>query len=149
MTEEVLDDELVVGKEEGAARLYDVNALWIAVFLGSGLAGGALLAINARRLGNAIAEPIAIGVATTALGIGLGFALPELPAIGNSCVQLGLLYAYFRVSTQHRAIGTHLAAGGELASRWKAAGIGLAAGALLFGLLFAWAFLFPEAALEG
>ncbi len=59
------------------ARVFTAQHVAIATFLGSGLAGGVLLALNERRLGgSSAANHIAVGIAVTVATVVLSWVIP-------------------------------------------------------------------------
>lgn len=115
-------------------KLFTMAGVGWAAFLGSPLAGGILLAANARRLGNrALAQRQILATAlVTLVSIVLYAAvnIPEAaavpPVLVHAVVIAGLAgtIVYAR-HTQRAAVDAHRAAGGALQSNWRAAGIGL------------------------
>jgi hypothetical protein len=124
--------------------LFDSTSVAIATFLGSPVAGTGLMALNYKRLGkknNAIAT-LAIGVAVTGVAIAFGGRIAPYATTG---VAVGLLAATLNAarSLQGATVEQHLQRGGQLGSRWAAAGLGLillvviAGGALLVAFPYA------------
>lgn len=108
-----------------SVKLYDCEAVGIAAFIGSPLAGATLMAMNEHRLGRTprVVMTMLVGLAATgalfAVSIltqgtirGLGFAIP-------------LLVRYWAKVSQGDDVTKHVAAGGPLGSKWIAAGVGL------------------------
>ena len=143
----ILDDDLAAGPAATSSHpLYDQRAVTIATLLGSSLAGGLLMTLNARRLGlPAPNRPLLVCFAFLFVGAVASAFLPEqVPPIVYTLVILAAVVAYFD-RTQQAAIALHRARGGKLESRWRAAGIGGAflLGFLLLGML---AFVFVDLA---
>jgi hypothetical protein len=114
--------------------LFDSTAVGIATFLGSPVAGTGLMALNYKRLGkknNAIAT-LAIGVAVTGVAIAFG---GRIAAYATTGVAFGLFLATLNVarSLQGPTVEQHVERGGQLGSRWAAAGLGLILLAVIFG----------------
>ncbi|WP_446901248.1 hypothetical protein [Burkholderia sp. YIM B11467] len=117
-----------------SARLFTMAGVGWASFLGSPLAGGILLAANARRLGNrALAQRQILATALVTLVSVLLYAAAELPetaAVPHALVHVVVIaglagtIVYAR-HAQGAAVAAHRAAGGALHSNWRAAGIGL------------------------
>jgi hypothetical protein len=123
-----------------AYSLFDSRAVALATFLGSPLAGCAIMAVNYNRLGNSASAVRAVvaGFVSTGLLLYLSFStdsglLHVLPLL------LMLLMIWIAKGLQGDDVEQHVRQGGKLASRWWAAGIGLAAMAVL--LLVVWACL--------
>ena len=123
-----------------AYSLFDSRAVGLATFLGSPLAGWAVMAVNYSRLGNSAAAVRAVvaGIVSTGLLLYLSFStdstlLHLLPFL------LMLLMLWIAKGLQGDDVEQHVRQGGKLASRLSAAGIGLAAMAVL--LLVVWACL--------
>ncbi|HGL6714469.1 hypothetical protein NTJ56_20135 [Burkholderia contaminans] len=115
-------------------KLFTMAGVGWAAFLGSPLAGGILLAANARRLGNrALAQRQILATALVTLvsivlyaGVNIPEAAAVPPVLVHAVVIAGLAgtIVYAR-HTQRAAVDAHRAAGGALQSNWRAAGIGL------------------------
>jgi hypothetical protein len=117
--------------------LFDYSAVGLAAFLGSPLAGAVLMAINYRRLRNsqAAAWILFVGAAATGLLIWVSirtsfFALKFLPLV----FLLGMIW--LAKVLQGDAVERHVRQGGQLASGWTAAGVGVAG--LVLVLLVTW-----------
>jgi hypothetical protein len=115
-------------------KLFDSTSVGIATLLGSALAGATLMAINYRRLGKATEAVIAMIIAAAAMAIVIGVG-SWVPATASSAVAILLVVLTRSIANQVQgaAIERHVNEGGELASRWKAAGVGLVWLALIFG----------------
>ncbi len=115
-------------------KLFTMAGIGWAAFLGSPLAGGILLAANARRLGHrALAQrQILVTALVTLVSIVLYAAadVPETAAVPHALVHAVVIaglagtIVYAR-HAQREAVDAHRAAGGALQSNWRAAGIGL------------------------
>ncbi|HIH2750038.1 hypothetical protein L3V59_28795 [Burkholderia aenigmatica] len=115
-------------------KLFTMAGVGWAVFLGSPLAGGILVAANARRFGNrALARRQMLATAlVTLVSIAL-YAVVDIPE--TTVVQHALVHAVviaglagtivYARRAQGAAVAAHRAAGGALQSNWRAAGIGL------------------------
>jgi hypothetical protein len=120
-------------------RLYDAGSVGIATLLGSPLAGAVVMAINYHRLGRkGAAWGCFFGtlIGTVAL-LAIGALLPE--SFARPALALGPLIAMWWVAQglQGGAIVEHTSIRhGQLASRWKAAGIGLIGLVLILGIVF-------------
>jgi hypothetical protein len=119
------------------AKLYDAGSVGLATFLGSPLAGSVIMALTYRRLGqpSAAVKAVVIGVVATAALVGVGFLVP-MGALQTG-VGIGALIAMIQLAKrlQGPAVEAHTRAGGRLASRWAAAGIGLLALVAICGVL--------------
>ena len=108
-------------------ELYDFRGVSIATVLGSPAAGSVLLAMNYRRLGRsgeAVAS-VVLGILGTLAIMVLAYLLPtKTPSV---LFWLPPIYVMTLLSKslQGPAIAAHTSAGGRLASRWKAAGVGV------------------------
>ncbi|VWD31997.1 hypothetical protein BLA18112_06134 [Burkholderia lata] len=115
-------------------KLYTMAGVGWAAFLGSPLAGGILLAANARRLGQrALAQrQILVTALVTLVSVVLYAAvdIPETAAVPHALVHAVVIAGlagtiFYARHTQRAAVDAHRAAGGALQSNWRAAGIGL------------------------
>ena len=107
--------------------LYSPQAVGLATFLGSPIAGGIIMAMNYRRLGRLASGRIAIvgGLIATAALVGLGFALPEhSPAFLTAILPFLVMFQVAK-QLQGEAVERHRRSGGKIASMWKASAIGL------------------------
>ena len=104
--------------------LFDAGSVWLATFLGSPLAGGALMAINDRRMGKDFSRPALNAAGIAALTFLVAFTMPGWAATG---VTIGSIFAMKAMaeSMQGAAVNEHVRLGGRKDSRWTAAGIGL------------------------
>jgi hypothetical protein len=107
-------------------NLFDSTSVAIATLLGSPIAGTGLMALNYRRLGkkNAAITTLAIGIAATGVAIAFG---NRVPPYATTAVAVGLLAATLSTarSLQGETVKQHVLRGGQLGSRWAAAGLGL------------------------
>jgi hypothetical protein len=118
-------------------ELFDANAVFLAALLGSPVAGGILMAINYKRLGKggAAVGAIVMGIGVTAIAALAGYFTPGTYAAGIS-VAFVVAMKGLAQAMQGKAVEHHEQLGGELASRWAAAGVGLVMLAVLSGVLF-------------
>ncbi len=118
-------------------KLFDSNAVAIATFFGTPVAGGALMALNYRRLGQGqkAAITLMITMALTALVILVAWNLPQGASLP---IGLALLFGmrWSARSLQGDAIKNHIERGGQLASKGIAFGVGAAAFAVIFLAVF-------------
>lgn len=125
-----------------ARALHSPESIGMATFLGSPLAGAALLAINERRVGRPrdAWKALAVGVGVTAALLALSAALPaSMPSGAFGGVSIGLAIGartfakdWFRKATESGHVGEV-----RYITRWAAAGVGLVSVALVMGALFA------------
>jgi len=117
--------------------LFDANAVALATFFGSPVAGASLMALNDRRLGHARRAVITLvlAVAATALVILLGWNIPQGFSVP---IAIGLVIGMQRtaVSVQGAAVEDHLQRGGRLGSKWPAFGMGMAFLVGIFAVIF-------------
>ncbi|WP_423393458.1 hypothetical protein [Burkholderia sp. LMG 21824] len=115
-------------------KLYTMADVGWAALLGSPLAGGILLAANARRLGHrALARrQILVTALVTLVSIGLyaAVAIPETSVVPHALVHAVVVAGlagtiFYARHAQRAAVDAHRAGGGALQSNWRAAGIGL------------------------
>jgi hypothetical protein len=117
--------------------LYSVNAVGLASFLGSVLAGAVLMAINYRRIGEPARATYAIilGILGTVASIGIALVLPDrVPSAAIVVPQLFAMIAIAR-AMQGPMLERHVQQGGKIASMWKAAGIAMLFFIVLFGAI--------------
>ncbi len=114
-------------------KLYDRKSVVLATFLGSPLAGGWLMALNYRRLGDrrTFWTCLILSLVGTAALIAVGAILPDkTPSLPFAIAGIIAMAAIAKLQAPQIDEHTRLR-GGQLASRWKAAGIG----ALFFVLI--------------
>jgi hypothetical protein len=133
-----------------AYTLFDANAVSLATFFGSPVAGASLMALNDRRLGRArrAVTTLVLAVAVTALVILLGWNIPQGFSVP---IAIGLVVAmrYIAQSQQSAAVEDHLQRGGRLGSKWSAFGVGMAFLAGIFAVIFLLVFIPTYTANEG
>jgi hypothetical protein len=120
-----------------ACTLFDVNAVALATLLGTPVIGGALMAINYWRLGQACRAmtTLAVAVVVTGLVILVGWNLPQGLSFPVALV-LVFLTKYSAQSLQGATLKKHVEQGGRVGSKGLAAGIGLAFAVLLVAVGF-------------
>ena len=115
-------------------KLYQVNQIGIAAFIGAPIAGCWFMAKNFTRLGDSARGIwwLIGGTIATAIAIGIGFVLPE--NFPSQFIAIGYLVALIQLakSTQGEALAKHKAAGGEFGSWGEVVGMSLL---FLIGLL--------------
>jgi hypothetical protein len=107
--------------------LYDTTTVGVATFLGSALAGSAVMALNYKRLGRSSTAwlTLGVGVLVTGLLVASGFFLPSGP--WDTGIGIGLLIGTIRLANnlQRGLVDAHRQAGGKVGSRWVGAAIGI------------------------
>ena len=120
-------------------KLYKVSGIGIATLVGTILAGGYLMAVNHRRLGNADkAKSTLVYSFLTFVGIlVIAFLIPEDMSIPDTVFTVAQVVAMVAIAKQwfEQPIIAHRANGGLMASNWKAFGISLLF-MIVLGLLF-------------
>ena len=119
--------------------LYSIWAVVLATVLGSPVAGGVLLAINCKRLVQpTIVQPVFLLTLVLTIGfVLLGRLLPDDQQLLEAVLvglQVFIVY-FFSVRLQGRAIAAHVRNGGQIASYWSAAAIGIGCGLALLWIL--------------
>jgi hypothetical protein len=124
-----------------AFKLFDANAVAIATFLGSPVAGSILMAINYRRLGKggSAAVAVVLGVVSTAAAVVLGYFVPTTFTTAVAVILVVTMRSVAQ-ALQGSAVKQHVGHGGSLGSKWAASGVGLiflvvVAGAIFGGIL--------------
>lgn len=119
-------------------KLFDSVSVAIAAFLGTPLAGATLMAINYRRLGKAKSATWAMVTAAAVMALVAVFGR-WIPAWAGTAFGISMVVANKGLadSLQGPAVQEHVRDGGELGSRWKAAGIGLLWLAVICASVFA------------
>ena len=128
-----------------AFRLYSVGSITLATALGTPVAGGILMALNYRRLGQLQSAKKALlwtGGFTILLFI-LAFVLPDRFGHGMAAGSLIGMYKLAK-SMLGAAVTAHRSAGGRIASAWGAFGIGLACLTVVLLCIFTAVFLLPD-----
>lgn len=125
--------------------LYEPRVVGIATFLGSPIAGAIVMAINYKRLGKVFLGLLAIVLAVigTVAVIALASSLPSNALSIGIAVALVVLMMWLTKMLQGRAIESHRAAGGNIGSSAIGWVTGLIFLVLIFGTIFAWAYLTP------
>lgn len=124
--------------------LYTPNQILLASFLGAPIAGVILMAVNEQRLGRpkGVLTSLAIGVALTAVVLGLAFVLPDnFPGLPLSLLGMGAIRALVQMK-QADAVARHLQWGGRKGSGWVAAGVGVLGGVIVIVVAVAVALLY-------
>jgi len=121
-----------------AYKLFDANAVVLATFLGTPVAGATLMCVNDARLGRAGRGIMTLTLAAvvTALMILVGWNIPR----GGTSIFAFILIVVMRMlagKVQGVAVSEHVKHGGRLGSMWVAAGVGVAYLAVVFGIVFA------------
>jgi len=117
--------------------LYDANAVSLATFFGTPVAGGWLMFLNQCRLGRSGRGWLILlcAAAMTGLIILVGWNIPQTV---SSVIAILLVYGMRQTASvvQGKEIAAHIAQGGRLGSKWTAVGIALIFLAVLFGTVF-------------
>lgn len=126
-----------IAQNPPAYTLFDANAVALATFFGSPVAGATLMAVNDTRLGRGgrAISVLLLTILATALVVFLGWNIPQ----GfNVPISLALMFAMKGVAkaTQGKAVTEHVQRGGRLGSKWTAFWIALAFLVVLFGGIF-------------
>jgi hypothetical protein len=133
------DDASTFSKNIPRYKLFDPTSVGLAAFLGSPIAGTALMGINYRRLRRPGAATAAIvtGIAVTGLVIACARWIPQWATFA---VGLALFLGTYNSAKVLQAplVARHEQMGGQTVSRWVATGVGLIALAAWVGVV-----LFP------
>lgn len=132
------------------ARLYSLRSIGLATFLGSVFAGGLLMALNYRALGQParMRNALVWAFIGTVVLVVLSTVLPEqVPAIAFLCVQLAIVLSLAHM-LQGPTIRAHEAQGATMHSNWRAAGIALLVLLGLIAVMVVLALLLPESMLS-
>lgn len=128
-------------------KLFDRKSVLIASLLGSPVAGAVLMAMNQSRWGerSRALTTVVVAVLATALVSVVGYLTRLDTVIPQYAFIVALTCALIAMQVAHGwqggAIQRHVEAGGELASRWLAAGVGLALLAVIIAAIAAYALL--------
>ncbi len=133
-------------KPQGDFNLYKISGVGIATFFGTMFAGGILMAINFKRLGNDVAAKKALifsALATFVIFL-IIFLIPEAVDVPDAVFTLPQLFAMVQIAKKYQQddIDTHAANNGGLASNWKAFGIGFLTMAVLLAVIVVLSILF-------
>lgn len=125
--------------EDSQEPLYSIWAIVLATVLGSPVAGGVLSVINCKRL---LRPEIMQTVFLLHLALTVGFVLlGEIVPDGQQLLEAVLVglqvfvVYFFAVRLHGRAIAVHVQNGGQIASYWSAAAIGIGCGLALLWIL--------------
>jgi hypothetical protein len=117
--------------------LFDPNAIALATFFGTPVAGGSLMALNYRRLGqaNKAVTTLLFAILVTGLAILIGWNIPQGV---SSLIAIALMIGMKRAAQalQGPVLKDHVERGGRLGSKWNAFWLGLAFLAILFTAIF-------------
>jgi hypothetical protein len=120
-------------------RLFDADAVGLAAFICSPLAGAILMAVNYRRLGKAGKGVLAVilGLIATALTILIKWNWNT--SLGSGALAILFFICTWQIAkeVQGKAVEEHTARGGQLGSRWTAFFVGIATLAVLLGVICA------------
>jgi hypothetical protein len=115
--------------------LHPLRGAVLATFLGTPTAAGIVLAINFARVGRTTAawNSVAIGFLSTVAVIAVALLVPDNWHIPAMVYQIPILWGVFTVASQVQGpmVREHAARGGQFASLWGSAGIGIACGVVI------------------
>src|ERR1035441_3663863 len=118
-------------------RLFDADAVGLAAFICSPLAGTILMAVNYGRLGKVGKGVVAVIFGLIATAVTIRIKWDWNTTLGTLCS--GALGIWFFICTwqiakevQGKAVEEHSARGGQLGSKWTALFVGIATLAVLF-----------------
>jgi hypothetical protein len=123
-------------------RLFDADAVGLAAFICSPVAGTILMAVNYVRLGKTGKGVLAVifGLIATALTILIKWNWnTTLGSLGSSALGILFFICTWQIAkkVQGKAVEEHTARGGQLGSRWTAFFVGIATLAALVGVISA------------
>ncbi|HET7180563.1 MAG TPA: hypothetical protein VFI14_12600 [Chryseosolibacter sp.] len=123
--EEVIDREVA----SPARRIYSINAIWVATFLGGPLSAGYFIAENFKTLGerNKVGRTWIAAIASTIIVFGGIFLVPDAEKIPRQLIPLVYsLIAYAAVKQlQGDKISRFIAQSGRVFSTWRTIGLSL------------------------
>src|SRR5579884_998537 len=124
--------------------LFDAGAVATATFFGTPVAGGSLMALNYRRLGQAgkAVTTIVLAFAATAVVLLVGWNLPQKATLPIAFLLL-LAMRGSAQSLQGSAVKDHVQRGGRLGSKKAALAVGMAFLAVVVAIVFIAVFV-PE-----
>ena len=114
-----------------AYTLHPIRGVTSATFCGTPLAAGVVMALNFRRTGDSASARAALltGLFATVALVGLFLVLPEhvTDSIPSAAIMIPQLVAVNAIATrlQGDMLSDHEDRGGEIASAWRGAGIGI------------------------
>ena len=121
-----------------AYKLFDAPSVALATFFGTPVAGATLMFVNDRRMNRTTGSSlILLGcLLLTAVEMLISW---KIPPAGSTVIGLILIFAMRWVATtfQGKALSEHLARGGQLASKWSAAGVGAIYFVVILAIVFA------------
>jgi hypothetical protein len=127
-------------------KLFKISGIGLATFFGSAFAGGILLGLNFKRLGNdgAAQKAYIFSLLATLVIIGGAMFIPEDVPVPNVVFTVIQLFAMLQISKHFQGadIETHIANNGEIESNWKAFGISLLVLLALLAIIFVLTFIF-------
>jgi len=115
-------------------RLFSEGQVMLSTFLGTLIAGGLLMRANYRTLGqegkgrNALLLGV---VGTVVISVACSFVGEILPDFAVAIIHIAIVGNWYKKAQGHE-FRRHAESGGETESSWKAAGIGLVIGVLVF-----------------
>ncbi|MEM1211545.1 MAG: hypothetical protein AAGI68_04525 [Planctomycetota bacterium] len=131
-----------------AFTLHPTRGVVWAAFWGSFIAAGIVMAINFARIGEKAAAwtTVAVGFVTTIAVFALVFVLPDSLPVPDIVFVIPQLIAVYLIANalQGKTIQAHADAGGDVASAWPSAGIGLLCLPFVVAGVFGAALLFEQ-----
>ena len=119
-------------------RLFDANAVGLAAFICSPLAGAILMAVNFGRLGKAGKGVLVVIVGLIATVLAVLVKWHWGTTLGSV---LGIVFFIctwqIAKKAQGKAVEVHIARGGQLSSRWTAFFVGIATATVVVGVISA------------
>lgn len=137
------EGDVLAAPERPEYKLYSIEGVMLATFLGSIFAGGLLLAINAFRMGrSAQGWTLAAGSLVIVVGLVLLSALVLPDRMPSFVLLIPQMLAAYAVGNhlQKKEIALHQRSGGALASNWGSAGIAILCALLILAIGIAIAF---------
>ena len=133
--------------EAKAPKLYADRSVFTATFLGGPLGGAAIIALNYRALGDdqSFRRSVIIGFIASVAILGACSQLPDSASRSGAGIPIIIAASAQMLAKrlQGDAIAKHTALGGELASGWLAAGVGLLSLLLTLAVAVAICFAIP------
>lgn len=121
-------------------KLYKDKAIYIGTFLGGPLVAGYLAAENFKQLGqqDRVKQSWLIAILATIIIFGGVFLIPDIENVPRYIIPLlyTLLAQVLVKKYQGAAIKSHIEAGGQMFSNWRAVWIGFIGLAVTFAVIF-------------
>ena len=133
--------------ESKAPKLYADRSVFAATFLGGPLGGAAIIALNYRALGDDrnFRLSVVVGFIGSVAILAACSMLPESASHSGAGIPIIIAASIQMLAKrlQGDAVAKHTALGGELASGWLAAGVGLLSLVLTIAVVVAICFVIP------